>query len=127
MHQTSLNRQSSFAKTGLDAPWTKTKDEIADFYKVDETKGLSEERVRQDLETYGPNELPAEEGKPLWKLILEQFNDLLVKILLAAACISFVLALFEEHKEGESLVAAFVEPLVILLILIANAIVGVWQ
>jgi Ca2+ transporting ATPase len=35
-------------------------------------------------------ELPAEEGKPLWKLILEQFDDLLVKILLAAACISFV-------------------------------------
>ncbi len=35
-------------------------------------------------------ELPAEEGKKLWELILEQFDDLLVKILLLAAIISFV-------------------------------------
>jgi len=86
--------------------------------------GLTPDQSKKNLAKYGYNELPAEEGKSVWELIAEQFEDLLVRILLLAACISFVLAWFEE---GEETVTAFVEPFVILLILIANAVVGVWQ
>lgn len=50
-----MNRQSSTSKLFLEHPWTKTKEDVAHFYKVDETQGLSEERVAQDLGTYGPN------------------------------------------------------------------------
>eukprot|EP00929_Paragymnodinium_shiwhaense_P007944 TRINITY_DN111869_c0_g1_i1.p1 TRINITY_DN111869_c0_g1~~TRINITY_DN111869_c0_g1_i1.p1 ORF type:complete len:1036 (-),score=338.47 TRINITY_DN111869_c0_g1_i1:167-3274(-) len=88
--------------------------------------GLSEEQVRQALEKYGPNELAQQEKKSIWKLIAEQFEDLLVRILLASAAVSFFLAYFDE-KSAEEGWTAYVEPLVILLILIANAFVGVWQ
>ncbi|XP_035985491.1 sarcoplasmic/endoplasmic reticulum calcium ATPase 2 [Fundulus heteroclitus] len=103
---------------------TKTVEEVLGFFVVNESTGLSCEQLKKNRERWGPNELPAEEGKSLWELILEQFEDLLVRILLLAACISFTLAWFEE---GEGTITAFVEPFVILLILIANAIVGVWQ
>ncbi|XP_062448258.1 sarcoplasmic/endoplasmic reticulum calcium ATPase 3 isoform X2 [Rhea pennata] len=93
-------------------------------FGVAESCGLSPEQVRRSREKYGPNELPAEEGKSLWELVLEQFEDLLVRILLMAAFLSFVLAWFEE---GEETTTAFVEPVVIIMILIANAVVGVWQ
>uniref|UniRef100_A0A7N8WWX3 Calcium-transporting ATPase n=1 Tax=Mastacembelus armatus TaxID=205130 RepID=A0A7N8WWX3_9TELE len=108
----------------MDNAHTKTVEEVYSFFNVNESTGLSSEQVKKQRERYGPNELPAEEGKSLWELVIEQFEDLLVRILLLAACISFVLAWFEE---GEETITAFVEPFVILLILIANAIVGVWQ
>ncbi|XP_058868459.1 sarcoplasmic/endoplasmic reticulum calcium ATPase 1 isoform X2 [Acipenser ruthenus] len=108
----------------MDNGHSKTVEECLAYFGVNEKAGLTTEQVKKNMEKYGPNELPAEEGKTIWELVVEQFEDLLVRILLLAACISFVLALFEE---GEETVTAFVEPFVILLILIANAIVGVWQ
>uniref|UniRef100_A0A8C5CDE2 Calcium-transporting ATPase n=1 Tax=Gadus morhua TaxID=8049 RepID=A0A8C5CDE2_GADMO len=102
----------------------KTPAECLTFFSSNEATGLTPDQFKKNLAKFGHNELPAEEGKSVWELIYEQFEDLLVRILLLAACISFVLAWFEE---GEETVTAFVEPFVILLILIANAIVGVWQ
>ncbi|KAF9273890.1 hypothetical protein BGZ68_001128 [Mortierella alpina] len=107
----------------MEEAFTRTSSVILDHFKVDVNRGLTPSQVKAGLERYGKNELPEEDPSPLWKLILEQFKDQLVIILLAAAAISLVLAVLEEDDSG----TAFVEPIVILLILIANAAVGVIQ
>lgn len=95
--------------------------EVLDFFGVDPGKGLSDSQVALHSKIYGKNVLPEETRTPFWKLVLKQFDDLLVKILIAAAAVSLVLALIN----GETGLAAFLEPFVILLILAANAAVGV--
>ncbi|KAJ3392610.1 hypothetical protein HDU84_003859 [Entophlyctis sp. JEL0112] len=112
----------------------------------DAASGLDDSEAARRLRAHGPNgtyscfdtlhfgrvsltapssELPPEPATPLWQLILAQFEDQLVLILLGAAAVSFVLAFFETSEADQA--TAFVEPLVILLILIANATVGVVQ
>uniref|UniRef100_A0A0E0JVV8 Cation-transporting P-type ATPase N-terminal domain-containing protein n=1 Tax=Oryza punctata TaxID=4537 RepID=A0A0E0JVV8_ORYPU len=52
----------------------------------------------------------------MWKLVLEQFDDTLMRILLAVAVVSFVLALYDDAEGGEVRATAVVEPLIIFLI-----------
>ncbi|XP_048324160.2 calcium-transporting ATPase 1, endoplasmic reticulum-type [Ziziphus jujuba] len=107
--------------------WSKDVRECEERFKVNRERGLSSDQVENQRKIYGWNELEKHEGASIFKLILEQFNDTLVRILLAAAVISFVLAWYDGEEGGEMEITAFVEPLVIFLILIVNAIVGIWQ
>ncbi|XP_048444763.1 calcium-transporting ATPase 1, endoplasmic reticulum-type [Pyrus x bretschneideri] len=105
--------------------WSRDAKECEDAFRVSRDSGLSSEEVDNRRKMYGWNELEKHEDQSMWKLLLDQLSDTLVRILLAAAIISFVLAWFDGEEEKE--ITAFVEPLVIFLILIVNAIVGIWQ
>ena len=107
--------------------WSRSVDQCLDHFDVDIRRGLSKSSIDKRRDQYGWNELEKEPGKPMWKLVLEQFDDMLVKILLLAALVSFILAYVDGHSAAEGGVTAYVEPMVILLILVLNAVVGVWQ
>ncbi|RDL36830.1 Calcium-transporting ATPase [Venustampulla echinocandica] len=107
----------------MELAYTKTTSEVLKRFSVSEQQGLTEAQVKQSRDTHGRNAIAEEPPTPVWELILEQFKDQLVLILLGSAAISFVLALFEEDGGW----SAFVDPAVILTILILNAVVGVSQ
>jgi Ca2+-transporting ATPase len=98
-----------------------------------ESSGLSTEQAASRLLQFGRNALTKAPRKSIWTLILEQFEDRLVQILLLVAVLSGVFSYMEhvQHSGGDeessSFLSAFVEPLVILTILFINAAIGVWQ
>lgn len=107
----------------MDNAFAKTADAVLAELGVNPATGLTDEQVSRQRAKHGKNSIPEEPPTPIWELILEQFKDQLVLILLGSAAISFVLALFEEEGGW----SAFVDPAVILTILILNAVVGVSQ
>lgn len=84
-------------------------------------KGLSSAQVKERREKYGENKLREKKKKSNLTRFLEQFKDVMIIILLVAAAISFVVACVEgETKE-------FFEPVLILIIVVVNAVMGVMQ
>lgn len=95
--------------------------EVLAAFQVDAGRGLDDSAVLRSRQLHGRNEIPPEKGTPFWKLVIKQFDDLLVKILLVSAVVSVGLSI----ANGETGASAWIEPSVILLILVANAVVGV--
>ena len=83
--------------------------------------GLTKEQVQEKKAQCGENKLREKKKKTTLQRFAEQFKDVMIIILLAAAVISFVIACIEgDTKE-------FFEPVLILLIVVVNAIMGVMQ
>ncbi len=101
--------------------YDKSKEEVLGNLSTDEVKGLGEKQVSELKEKYGPNKLKEKKKKTNFERFMEQFKDIMILILLAAAAVSFVIACVERNP------AEFFEPALILLIVILNALMGVIQ
>ena len=97
----------------------KTAQEVLQELSSDQTRGLSREEAEKRRDQYGENRLQEKKKKSTFQRFLDQFKDVMILILLLAAAVSFFVA----WTEGEE----FFEPLLILLIVVLNAVMGVMQ
>jgi Ca2+-transporting ATPase len=97
--------------------YSQSGEQVAAGLQVKPETGLSAQQVSERQAKYGLNALPSGPKLSIWKLLIGQFNDVLILVLIAAATVSLGLSLFEH--EGLP-----TEALLIYGIVLAIAIVG---
>lgn len=94
--------------------FSKEKDTVFKELEVNPTTGLSTQEAQERLEKYGINKLQGKGKKSLFRLFLEQLQDTLIYVLLAASVITVII--------GE-----YADTAIILIVVILNAVIGVAQ
>ena len=97
-----------------DAYYRKPVEQVLAEFGVDPAQGLSEAEVQARRQQYGPNKLPTEGGESWVRILLSQFTDIMVLVLIGAAIISAVVG------DAKDVV-------VILAIVVLNAALGFYQ
>lgn len=97
-----------------------SKEKIIREFDSSTNNGLSNKEAKKRLRRYGYNSLVDKKKKSLFIKILEQFKDFMIITLICAAMISFATSYI--HGEVD-----FIEPSIILLIIVLNALLGVFQ
>ena len=104
---------------------TKSAKEVLQELNVDQKTGLANDEAGQRLLKYGPNKLPEKKKTPLFLVFLQQFNDPMIFILLAAALLSVAISIYNTIHSGEAF--DFADPIIIMGVCVLNAIIGTVQ
>ena len=102
-------------------------EEVLSALETDVQRGLTAEQVAARRAQYGENKLDEKKKKPLIVRFLEQFKDVMIIILLIAACVSFGIICYQVFVTHEESPIEFVEPALIVFIVVLNAIMGLVQ
>jgi Ca2+-transporting ATPase len=93
---------------------TLSADEAAHRLEVNTQTGLSAAEAARRLAHFGPNALHEKRGRPPWRMLLDQFTDFMILVLIVAAIIS-------------GLVGDLEDTVAIVVIVILNAVIGFVQ
>lgn len=101
--------------------YQETTEAVIHHLASDINTGLTDEQVESRLLEYGENRLQEKKKKTNLQRFIDQFKDVMILILIAAAGVSFAIACVEGNLRE------FFEPVLILLIVLLNAMMGVLQ
>ncbi len=102
-------------------PYNQSPDILLSELSTNLQTGLASSEITARQAQYGPNKLREKKKKSTLRRFLDQFKDAMILILIAAAIVSFVVVCVERNW-GE-----LFEPALIVLIVILNAVMGVYQ
>ncbi|WP_193195148.1 cation-translocating P-type ATPase [Nostoc sp. MG11] len=103
-------------------------DKALDLLDSNADSGLTPQEIQQRLQKYGPNELEETAGRSTWEILLDQFKNIMLLMLIGVALISGFLDLMAwragDLKPGE---VPFKDTIAIMAIVILNGILGYVQ
>ena len=97
-----------------------TTDEIITEFSANIQNGLTDKEVEERLRKYGENTIPDQQKKSFFARFIDQMKSVMIIILLIAAVVSCIVTVFEGKND-------WLEPIVIVAIVLLNAILGVIQ
>ena len=103
---------------------SENRDRVLEALDVGQECGLTSERAAERLQSFGPNKLREKKSRTFLGRFLDQMKDAMVIILLIAAAVSLGLSIYNHFTGGE---ADWIEPIVIIAIVLINALLGVIQ
>ena len=76
---------------------SKKREDVLTEYTSNPHHGLTAAQIQSLTEKYGPNKLKEKKKKTTFQRFLDQFKDVMILILIAAAVISFVVICVEQN------------------------------
>ncbi|MGL5794832.1 MAG: cation-transporting P-type ATPase, partial [Waterburya sp.] len=124
-----MNLSSSSTLPDVQQPWhTLSPDNTLELLNSDRDQGLTAEQTQQRLEYYGKNEIVADAGRNAWEILLDQFKDIMLLMLIAVAIVSGILDLISLQESGAKAgEIPFKDTIAILIIVILNGLLGYLQ
>ena len=89
----------------MNNPWTIKVDDLLKELDVSPDKGLTTDDVKSRRKKYGANRLRETKSRSMWAILVDQFESLIMVLLVVAATLSFI---FGDTMQGAAVVAVII-------------------